>query len=109
QIGKIIGCRVIGSAGTNDKVARLKALGFDDSFNYRYSDPKDALQGFAPKGVDIFFDNVGGAQLQAALDSMAHFGRIICCGSVSTYNGPPSGPPLYGLRQMVTKRLRMQG
>src|SRR5690625_2990477 len=109
QIGKILGCRVIGSAGTNEKVTRLIALGFDDAFNYRVTDPEDALKKLAPNGVDVFFDNVGGPQLQAALDSMALYGRIVCCGSISTYNGPPSGLPLYGLRQMVTNRLRMQG
>src|SRR5699024_8120620 len=79
------------------------------AFNYRVTDPEDALKKLAPNGVDVFFDNVGGPQLQAALDSMALYGRIVCCGSISTYNGPPSGLPLYGLRQMVTNRLRMQG
>src|SRR5699024_11473119 len=66
QIGKILGCRVIGSAGTNEKVTRLIALGFDDAFNYRVTDPEDALKKLAPNGVDRSEEHT--SELQSRFD-----------------------------------------
>lgn len=109
QVAHALGLTVIGSAGTDEKVALLHELGFDHAFNYRSRETGDALREYAPAGLDLCFDNVGGDQLQAALDAMALHGRIVCCGSVATYNDDPRGPALHGLRQVVTKRLRMEG
>ena len=99
QIAKIKGCRVIASAGSPDKVAWLHdAARVDAAFSYR--DYKDAaglvtaLRERAPDGIDVYFDNVGGDHLEAALQSMKDFGRIVLCGSISRYNDatPPAGP-----------------
>ena len=83
QIAKARGCRVIGSAGAPEKVAYVRdELGFDAAFSYR-DDVRAALREAAPDGVDVYFDNVGGPQLEAAIGALNLRGRIALCGSVS--------------------------
>ncbi len=111
QIAKIKGCRTIGIAGGAEKCARLKAeLGYDEAVDYKAGDVRRALRAAAPQGVDVYFDNVGGEVLEAALFNMNLHGRIACCGAVSQYDGPapahgPRGVP--GL--IVTNRLTLRG
>ncbi len=95
QIAKLKGCRVLGSAGSADKVAWLTGeLGFDYAFNYKDGDISGHLREGAPDGIDVYFDNVGGDHLQAAIAHMRPFGRIPLCGAISMYNDvePPPGP-----------------
>jgi len=111
QVGKIKGCRVVGIAGSDEKGAWLKQeLGFDAAINYKKENMHEALRKTCPKEIDIYFDNVGGDILEAALFQMNTHGRIICCGTVSSYDGElaakgPTGIP--GL--LVIKRLTMRG
>jgi len=109
QLGKIMGCRVVGSAGTDDKVAWLKSeLCLDAAFNYRTAKSMDAaLAEHCPEGIDIDFENVGGDTLQAALDHIRPHGRIIMCGAISEYNQPGSG--LKRIFRIVSHKVRMQG
>lgn len=109
QLAKIAGCRVIGSAGSAEKLAWLHELGFDGVFDYHDVSPREALRELAPDGIDIYFDNVGGDQLEAAIGALRMYGRIIACGSIALYNEsePPPGPRNIFL--VVTKRLLMQG
>ena len=113
QIGRLRGCRVVGCAGTDAKVAYLKDdLGFDAAFNYRTAAPDilGALQAAAPDGIDIYFDNVGGQVLEAALDAANRFARFVECGMISQYNLTRDETP--GIRNMthvVRKAIRMQG
>jgi NADPH-dependent curcumin reductase CurA len=104
QIAKLKGLRVIGSAGSPEKVDWLRSLGVE-AFCYREQSARDALA----DGIDVFFDNVGGDQLEAALGALRPFGRVIACGAISRYNdeSPAAGPRNLGF--VVTKRLRMQG
>jgi NADPH-dependent curcumin reductase CurA len=95
QIARLRGCRVIGSAGSPEKVAWLTdELGFDSAFDYKQTPVADALREHAPKGVDVYFDNVGGDHLSAVLGRMRVHGRIALCGAVAQYNeeGPQPGP-----------------
>ena len=113
QIGRLRGCRVVGCAGTDAKVAYLTDdLGFDAAFNYRAAgdDILGALQAAAPDGLDIYFDNVGGPVLEAALDAANRFARFVECGMISQYNLTRDETP--GIRNMthvVRKAIRMQG
>jgi NADPH-dependent curcumin reductase CurA len=110
QLAKIKGCRVIGSAGSAEKVAFLKdALGFDAAFSYRDGPVRTLLGDAAPEGIDVYFDNVGGEHLEAALESMRPFGRVAMCGAISLYNvtEPPPGPRNMSL--VVGKRLMLRG
>jgi NADPH-dependent curcumin reductase CurA len=111
QIAKIKGCRVVGIAGGPKKCAWLKSeLGFDEVIDYKAVAVGAALKDAAPKGIDVYFDNVGGDILEACLFRMALHGRIVCCGAVSQYDG---APPRHGPRGIpgliVTKRLTMKG
>jgi len=95
QIAKRKGCRVIGSAGSAAKVAHLtQDLGFDHAFDYHDGGLVEQIRAGAPNGIDVYFDNVGGEHLQAALSLMRPFGRIALCGAISQYNAaePPPGP-----------------
>jgi NADPH-dependent curcumin reductase CurA len=106
QIARIKGCRVLGSAGSDDKVAWLRdELGFDHAFNYKTA----SLQEELADGIDVYFDNVGGQHLEAAIYALRTYGRIVACGSISRYNDtePSSGPR--NMHMITTKRLRMQG
>jgi NADPH-dependent curcumin reductase CurA len=110
QIGKILGAHVIGIAGSDDKCAWVvDDLGFDACINYKTQDVAKALHEACPNGVDVYFDNVGGEILDAALTMMNMFGRIVACGMISQYNDtePPPGPR--NLNRIVVQRLRMQG
>ncbi len=110
QIAKARGCRVIGSAGGPVKAEYVRdVLGFDACFDYRAIKARDALREVAPDGVDVYFDNVGGPQLEAAIGSLNRGGRIALCGAVSQYNTtePVAGPRNLGL--LVGKRATMRG
>ncbi|HSI98712.1 MAG TPA: NADP-dependent oxidoreductase [Gaiellaceae bacterium] len=109
QMAKIAGCRVFGSAGSEEKLAWLAELGFDASFNYHERAARDALRDLAPDGIDVYFDNVGGDHLEAAIGALRTYGRVAACGSVSRYNDvePAAGPR--NMFMVVTKRLRIQG
>lgn len=110
QIAKALGCRVVGIAGGSEKCAWVvDELGFDACVDYREAGLGKALRAACPDGVDVYFDNVGGAVLEAALFAMNTRGRVVCCGAVSQYDSTaPSGPRnLPGL--VVVKRLRMEG
>lgn len=110
QIAKHLGAkRVIGSAGSDEKVARLLELGFDAAFNYHDGDVTEQLAQAAPDGIDLYFDNVGGDHLEAAIENMNDFGRIIMCGAITQYNneGPGTGPR--NLSQGIGKCLTLRG
>jgi hypothetical protein len=108
-MARIAGCRTIGSAGSEEKLAWLRELGFDDVFNYRDQAPHKALGELAPDGIDIYFDNVGGDHLEAAIGSLRTYGRIVACGSISRYNDVEPLPGPRNMFMVVTKRLRLQG
>uniref|UniRef100_A0A0E0RF91 Enoyl reductase (ER) domain-containing protein n=1 Tax=Oryza rufipogon TaxID=4529 RepID=A0A0E0RF91_ORYRU len=110
QLAKIIGCYVVGSAGSDEKVSLLKTkFGFNDAFNYKKEpDLEAALRRYFPEGIDIYFENVGGETLDAVLPNMRLGGRIAACGMISQYNlERPEG--VKNLFYIVTKRLRMEG
>jgi NADPH-dependent curcumin reductase CurA len=111
QIAKLKGAeRVIGSAGSSDKVAHLTGkLGYDAAFNYRDGDVRELLAEAAPNGIDVYFDNVGGDHLEAAIWSMNDYGRVAACGSISGYNDEKLPPGPRNLFQLVTKRLTLRG
>jgi len=111
QFAKLSGCRVIGSAGSDKKVTYLKdKLGVEAAFNYKKVDSVDkAFADHAPDGIDIYWDNVGGEFLQAALSHMNVRGRIASCGMISTYNEKTLSPGPSNLVQVIGKRLRMEG
>ncbi|RFP64065.1 NADP-dependent oxidoreductase [Hymenobacter lapidiphilus] len=94
QLAKIKGARVIGTAGTDEKVAYLKELGFDEAINYKTADVPAALAAAAPNGVDCYFDNVGGPITDAVYDLLNKHARIAICGQISMYNATevPMGP-----------------
>jgi NADPH-dependent curcumin reductase CurA len=99
QIGRIKGCRVIGIAGGAEKCAWLvKECRLDAAIDYRSGNLYERLKQLCPNGIDIFFDNVGGEVLQAAVDNMARFGKIVLCGQIAGYN---SGAPIEGPRNMM--------
>jgi len=109
QMAKIAGCHVIGSAGSAEKIAWLGELGFDAHFNYHDRPVYEALRELAPEGIDVYFDNVGGDHLEAAIGMLRTKGRIVACGSVSRYNDVTASPGPRNMFMFVTKRLRMQG
>jgi NADPH-dependent curcumin reductase CurA len=111
QIAKIRGCRVVGIAGGKDKCDWLTSeLGFDAAVDYKDGAVFKALRAAAPKGIDVYFDNVGGDILEACLALMNNRGRIACCGAISQYDGVPSAHGPRGVPGLiVVKRLVMQG
>ena len=110
QVGKILGCRVVGTAGTDDKCAWLtKELGADAAINYRKGDLDKALRAACPNGVDVYFENVGGAILDAVLGLVNPFARIALCGMISQYNLDAPAPGPGNIRNMVGNRVLMQG
>lgn len=109
QIAKAKGCTVIGSAGSPEKVAWLRELGFDHGFDYKTADLRAELAEAAPRGIDLYFDNVGGDHLQAALAALRPHGRVVACGMISRYNDERPVPGPTNLPLIVGKRLRLQG
>ncbi|XP_068584321.1 prostaglandin reductase 1-like [Cebidichthys violaceus] len=110
QLAKLKGCKVVGSAGSDAKVAFLKELGFDEAFNYKtVGSLEEALKKASPDGYDCFFENVGGPFSSVAIQQMKDFGRIAVCGAISTYNDttPQTGP--YPHLTMIFKQLKMEG
>jgi NADPH-dependent curcumin reductase len=110
QVAKIQGARVVGTAGTAEKCRWLtEDLGFDAAINYRTEDLGARLDALCPDGVDVFFDNVGGATLDTVLRRLAIGARIALCGAISTYNETDQPPPIHWYMNLVVKRARMQG
>ena len=111
QIAKIKGCRVVASAGSDQKVAwLLETAGVDAAFNYKNVDDLEAeLRKHCPDGLDIYFENVGGRHLQAALAVMNMHGRIPLCGMISQYNDIEPTPGPTNLSSAIGKRIRLQG
>jgi NADPH-dependent curcumin reductase CurA len=111
QIAKSMDCRVIGSAGKATKVAwLLEKAHVDEVLNYKETaNLSAALGSLAPDGIDVYFDNVGGEHLEAALDHMNIHGVIVSCGMISTYNATEPIPAPRNLFKIIGKRIRMEG
>jgi NADPH-dependent curcumin reductase CurA len=110
QLAKLRGCRVIGSAGSAEKVRFLREeCGFDGAFNYKAGPVLEQLNREAPDGIDVYLDNVGGETLEAALSALRVHGRIIACGGISGYNEGKPRPGPSNLFNITTKRLTMKG
>ncbi|MGH8733295.1 MAG: NADP-dependent oxidoreductase, partial [Burkholderiales bacterium] len=111
QIAKLAGCRVVGTAGGQDKCDWLvRDLGFDAAVDYKAGGVYRALRAVCPNGIDVYFDNTGGPVLEAALSLMNLRGRIVCCGNVSQYDVEKPAPgPMAVPGLVVTKRLRLEG
>lgn len=110
QLAKLRGCRVIGSAGSIQKVTFLrKECGFDVAFDYKVGPVLEQLNLAAPDGIDVYFDNVGGESLEAALSALRVHGRIIACGGISGYNEEKPRPGPSNLFNVIIKRLTMKG
>ncbi|GGU83153.1 NADP-dependent oxidoreductase [Lentzea flava] len=111
QIARLKGAsRVIGSAGSPEKVKYLtEELGFDAAFNYKDGPVAEQLAAAAPNGIDVYFDNVGGEHLEAAISSLNVHGRVAICGAIAQYNDtePPAAPR--NLVQVIAKRLTLRG
>jgi NADPH-dependent curcumin reductase CurA len=110
QLAKLRGCRVIGSAGSAEKIDFLRNdCGFDAAFDYKTGSILHQLDVAAPDGIDVYFDNVGGASLEAALSALRVHGRIIACGGISGYNDKERQPGPCNLSNITSKRLTMRG
>ncbi|MEM6652484.1 MAG: NADP-dependent oxidoreductase, partial [Pseudomonadota bacterium] len=113
QIAKIKGCTVIGSAGGAEKCALVKSLGADACIDYRaaagYPALLAALRAAAPKGIDVYFDNVGGDHLQAAIECARPFARMAICGMIAQYNDTEPRPGPNNVIQIVGKQLQLRG
>lgn len=111
QIAKLKGCRVVGSVGSQAKVDWLRnKVGIDAAFNYKtVADLKTELAKHCPDGIDIYFENVGGDHLEAALTHMNQYGRIPVCGMISQYNATEATPGPNNLGLIIGKRLKLQG
>ncbi|MBL4595323.1 MAG: NADP-dependent oxidoreductase [Robiginitomaculum sp.] len=113
QIAKIKGCRVVGSAGSDEKCAWLKSIGVDEVINYKdHPDQRALIKAFraaAPEGIDVYFENVGGDHLVAALEAMNTNGRIVVCGMISVYNDTEPKPGPSNLAYIISKSLRIEG
>ncbi|MEV7940476.1 MULTISPECIES: NADP-dependent oxidoreductase [unclassified Kitasatospora] len=110
QIARIKGCRVVGIAGGPEKCALLTGeLGFDAAIDYHSEDVRKALRDHAPDGIDVYFDNVGGDVLDAALTRLAMHARVVLCGAISQYNNETAvqGPSNY--LSLLVRRARMEG
>jgi NADPH-dependent curcumin reductase CurA len=110
QLAKLRGHTVIGSTGSAAKVAYLvDRLGLDDAFSHRDGPIGDSLRRVAPDGIDFYFDNVGGAHLEAAIGALRVHGRVALCGAVSTYNDDAPAPGPANLFLAVSQRLTLRG
>jgi len=111
QIARLLGAgRVIGSAGTDEKVALLtQKYGYDAAFNYKTAPVREQLAAAAPDGIDVFFDNVGGDHLEAALDAFNDGGRAALCGAIVGYNTTERAPGPDNLANIITRGLTVKG
>ena len=111
QIAKILGCKVIASTGSDEKVEWLKKeIGVDHAFNYKKIDNLVLhFKDICPEGFDIYFDNVGGDFLEAAIFRMKNFGRIVICGRISQMNATSPGEGLKNMAHVLVKRLTIKG
>jgi NADPH-dependent curcumin reductase CurA len=110
QFAKQRGATVVGSAGSPDKVRWLvEELGFDAAFNYKDAPVLQQLRTFAPEGIDVYFDNVGGDHLEAAIDVLKEHGRAAICGMISQYNNTAPAPGPRNMGMLVSKRLLLRG
>lgn len=110
QLAKALGAkRVVGSAGSDEKLQRLRELGYDDAFNYKQSAVRDGLGNVAREGIDVYFDNVGGDHLEAAIEHLNRFGRVAMCGAVSQYNATEQQPGPRNLALAIGKGLTLRG
>jgi NADPH-dependent curcumin reductase CurA len=110
QIGKIVGCRVVGIAGSDEKCRWLtEDLGFDATINYKKEKVFEGLKRTCPNGIDVDFENVGGEILDAVLAQINMGARISLCGMISQYNATEPVPGPYNLVMLVIKRARIQG
>ncbi|MGW4985868.1 zinc-binding dehydrogenase [Streptomyces mirabilis] len=111
RFARLLGAgRLVGSAGSAAKAAHLtRELGYDAAFDYHDGPAADLLGKAAPGGIDVFVDNVGGAQLAAAVGALREFGRIVRVGTISQYNTPDAPPPRFNYADIVEKSLRMEG
>ena len=110
QIARIKGCRAVGIAGGPEKCRWLvEELGFDAAIDYKAGDLRAQLKAHAPDGVDVFFDNVGGEALEAALARLARGGRVVLCGAVSQYNADRRGAGPANYMQLLVARASMTG
>jgi NADPH-dependent curcumin reductase CurA len=110
QIAKVRGHTVIGSAGSAEKIAFVTGeLGFDAAFDYHGGNINAQLRAAAPDGIDVYFDNVGGEHLEAAIAAMRTHGRIALCGAISQYNATDAPPGIRNLASAVVKRLTLRG
>ena len=110
QIAKIKGCYVVGSTGSDDKVRWLMdEAGLDAAFNYKTEAPRPALKRLAPNGIDVYFDNVGGEHLDAALAGMNTLGRVAVCGMISGYNEAGARTQVRNLANIIYGRINIRG
>ncbi|TRY73330.1 hypothetical protein TCAL_06038 [Tigriopus californicus] len=110
QISKVKGCKVIGFAGSDDKVAWLKDnLAFDEAFNYKKTTMETSLSKGVPQGVDCFFDNVGGEDASSVIAAMNVCGRVACCGAIASYNVKEPLKTTAIQYFLIRKRLKMEG
>jgi NADPH-dependent curcumin reductase CurA len=108
QMARAFGCRAFGSAGSTAKVDWLREVArLDGVFDYKTEPPDQALGRLCPEGIDVYFDNVGGAQLGAVLRRMKRAGRVVLCGSIGEYDPATAGP--LGLVEAVNRRLTLRG
>jgi NADPH-dependent curcumin reductase CurA len=110
QIAKLRGAaRVVGSAGSAGKVERLLTLGFEAAFDYHDGPVSQSLMAAAPDGIDVYFDNVGGEHLEAAIGAMNLHGRAAICGMIAQYNATEPAPAPHNLALLIGKRLTLRG
>ncbi|MGE0044479.1 MAG: NADP-dependent oxidoreductase [Hyphomonadaceae bacterium] len=109
QIAKIKGCRVVASVGSQAKADWLKAAGIDEVVNYKNGNLLQAVAAAAPKGIDVYFDNVGGDHLEVALEFANPFARFVECGMISQYNNTEPAPGPRNLIYVVGKSIKIQG
>jgi NADPH-dependent curcumin reductase CurA len=114
QVGQIAAlkgaARVVGSAGSEDKVRLLvEEYGFDAAFNYKKAPVAEQLRAAAPDGIDVYFDNVGGEHLEAAIGAMRLHGRVAVCGAIAHYNDTEPVPGPRNMMQLIGKRITLRG
>lgn len=110
QLGKLMGAKVVASVGSDEKAQHLLSIGVDAVINYKTTQNLSAsLKAAAPEGIDVYFENVGGEHLSAALDNMNDHGRIAVCGMISQYNDTAPTPGPSNLAMIIIKKLKIEG